>query len=313
MFWASIILPEEMGEIMGLARNRWLMLLLLMALSCAPVRPQEAEEVIKVDISLVTVNVSVTDARGRHLSGLRAEDFLVTDEGDPVRLDFFNSQGSASIIFVVDMSSSMRGEKWQRLKAGMKKFLATAREGNDYTLIAFSDAPQLIASSVGAEELWQKFSGLKPSGQTALYDALLLGLSALEQVAQRHKALVLLSDGQDNSSHAGLPHVQQEVLTHRASIYTVGILLHKHDLFVWEHDGRELLNQLAAATGGLVLFPALEEIRGVLETINADLSNQYSLSYYSPSRVPGWRRIQVNLTRDSSRLNLRYQQRYLIR
>ena len=284
--------------------------LFLTLLSWAAVRAQEPHEVIRVDTALVTVNVSVADDKGRPLSGLQAADFLVTDEGQPMKLAFFDGQGPASIVFVVDLSASMHGEKWQRLKAGLKKFLAAAHEGNDYTLITFSDTPHLLACSVSAAELWQHFSELKPDGHTALYDAVLLGLSALERIPQRHKALVLLSDGQDNRSHESLARVQQAALAHRATIYTVGILYgHREGV----RTGQELLNQLAAATGGLVQFPALDEIREVLETISADVSSQYSLSYSPPDKGPGWRQIQVRLARETRRLNLRYQQRYLIR
>ncbi|MDQ3134027.1 MAG: VWA domain-containing protein [Acidobacteriota bacterium] len=292
------------------ASNRWITAMLLTLLSWASVRAQDAEEVIRVDTALVTVNVSVADAKGRRLSGLQAEDFRLTDEGQRMQLEFFDGQGPASIVFVVDISSSMQGEKWKRLKAGLKKFLAKARVDNDYTLIAFSDTPQLIVCSVNAAELWQNFSELKPSGNTALYDAALLGLNTLERVPQRHKALVLLSDGVDTTSRAGLSRVQQEALAHRATIYTVGIL---YGFMEGVRKGQELLNQLADATGGLVQFPALDEIREVLETINDDVGSQYSLSYYPPHKAPGWRQIQVSLAPETRHLNLRYQRRYLIR
>jgi Ca-activated chloride channel homolog len=287
---------------------------MLVAVSCwASVSAQVAEDVVRVDIALVTVNVAVTDGKGRHISELKVGDFFVSDEGKPVRLEFFDTQGPTSIIFVVDVSSSMRGEKWKSLMAGMKKFLANAREGNDYTLISFNEAPRLIARSVSAQDLWREFSSLKPSGNTALYDAILLGLTTLERVPQRHKSLVLLSDGQDNSSAATLRTVHQEMLAHRASIYTVGLGIHGYNFPATEPQARELLNQLAKATGGLVFFPRPDEIRTVLVGINADLSSRYSLSYYPPDKTPGWRRIQVNLTPSHSRLSLRYQQQYLIR
>jgi hypothetical protein len=62
-----------------------------------------------------------------------------------------------------------------------------------------------------------------------------------------------------------------------------------------------------------VLFPKAERIPAVLELISADLSGQYSLSYYPPDKVPGWRRVQVTIAQNSNRLNLRYQSRYLMR
>jgi VWFA-related protein len=277
----------------------------------ASVQAQDVD-VVKVDVALVTVNVNVSDGKGHSLASLKAEDFKVTDEGHPVALGFFESQGPASIVFVVDISSSMKGSKWRSLKAGLKKFLARAPEGNDYTLVAFSDSPQLIARSVPAAELWRSLNGLQPSGETALYDAVLLGLNILQETPQLHKTLVLFSDGEDNCSRAGLPAVQQEALAHRATIYTVGILP-EQDLLPFERIGKELLKELATTTGGLVHFPSSSEVCEVLKRINADVSNQYSLGYNPPDKTPGWRRIQVNLAQDTRRLNLRYQQRYLMR
>jgi VWFA-related protein len=269
-------------------------------------------DVITVDTTLVTVNVSVTDTKNRQLKDLRLADFQVTDEGKVVRPEFFDSQGPESIVFLIDVSSSMKGEKWKNLRAGLKSFLKKGREGSDYTLIAFNEKPELIVSAVNAEQLWQSFNRLQPNGETALYDALLLGLEALERAPQRHKALVLLSDGEDNCSHAGLSLIEQETLAHRATIYPVGILLDKGQS-PYQATGKKLLNELAAATGGLVLFPEAYRIPAVLEQISANLSSQYSLSYYPPDKAPGWRHVQVTVAQNTKPLKVRYQQRYLMK
>jgi hypothetical protein len=73
---------------------------------CASVHAQEVE-VIKVDVALVTVNVNVSDGKGRPLSSLKAEDFQVTDEGQSVTLGFFECQGPASIVLVVTTTGGL--------------------------------------------------------------------------------------------------------------------------------------------------------------------------------------------------------------
>lgn len=294
------------------ANHRWMAAAILAIIFCATGKAQDFE-VLKVDVALVTVNVNVSDPKGRPFSSLKAEDFQVTDEGQTVALGFFESQGPASIVFVVDISSSMKGSKWRSLKAGLKEFLVRAPAGNDYSLIAFSDRPQLLARSVDAPELWRILDGQQPLGHTALYDAMLLGLNTLGHVPRRHKSLVLFSDGEDNVSRVGLPAVQQEALTQRATIYTVGILPNDPTLLAYGPDGQRLLNELATTTGGLVHFPVPGKLDEVLRKINADMSNQYSLGYYPPDKTPGRRRIQVNLAQDAGALKLRYQQSYLIR
>jgi len=292
--------------------NRVIWAVIFALFSWASVQAQDLE-VIRVDVALVTVNVNVSDGKGRLLPSLKAQDFKVTDDGQPVALEFFQGQGPASIVFVVDTSSSMRGSKWRNLKAGLKEFLKRAPQGNDYTLVAFGDSPRLITNSVRADELWRSLKSLQPVGNTALYDAMLLGLNILVQVPQPHKTLILLSDGEDNFSRATLPVVQQKAFAHRTTIYTVGILPDDRSLLAYGSNGIRLLDELATATGGLVNFPAQEEVGEVLKKINADVSSHYSLGYYAPTKKPGWRRVQVSLAQDTTGLNLRYQQRYLVR
>jgi VWFA-related protein len=164
---------------------------------------------------------------------------------------------------------------------------------------------------VNAEQLWASFKSLQPNGDTALYDALLMGLETLEGVPQRHRALVLLSDGEDNSSHASLANVQQQALAQRSTIYPIGILLDQR-LWPAQTNGKNILSELAAATGGLVRFPEARHIPDVLELIAADLNSQYSLGYYPPDKIAGWRNIQITIP-NSQRLNLRYQARYLMK
>ena len=293
--------------------NKWILALGVVIISWASAVAQDPVDVIKIGVDLVTVNVSVTEKKGHPVMGLQRENFFVTDEGKQVSLEFFDSNGPASIVFVVDISSSMRGDKWENLMKAMKKFLATAHEGSDYTLIAFGDRAQLLARAVNASELWRDLASLRPYGMTALYDGMLLGLNALEWLPQRHKALVLLSDGEDSFSRSCLSDVQRAARTHRATIYTVGLLLQLHEFTPWQPNGKELLEKLTSATGGLMLLPAPEQIRGVLEQINADVSGHYCLSYYPPDSVTGWRRIQVAIARRPQQVNLRYQERYLRR
>lgn len=291
------------------ARNTLLAVLLAFSLY-VPMMAQDAD-VIKVSVDLVTVNVAVTDSKGRPVADLLAQDFLVKDQHKPVELKFFDAQGPASIVFVVDISTSMGGDRWRALRAGLKKFLTSARENNDYTLITFSNMPQLVARSVNAEALWQHFNSLKPSGHTALYDGVLLGLKALDQLPQRQKAVVLLSDGQDNSSAATLQEVQREIFNERATIYTIGMVFNHYEYSGIDRAGRELLQVLADVSGGLAYLPQPSQLRETLEKISADVRSQYSLSYYPPDKAPGCRHILVS-TQGERQLKLRYQERYVM-
>jgi VWFA-related protein len=293
-------------------KNHWLPAIVLVFFCSTAMLAQEPEDVIKTNTNLVTINVSVNGDKGRPLAGLRPENFLVTEQEKQMRVEFFDNSGPASIVFVVDLSTSMRGPKWQSLKAAMKDFLAKAPSGNDYTLIGFSDSPSVIARSVNEDELWHVMNKLAPSGHTALYDAMLVGLNALTEIPHRHKALVLFSDGEDTSSRAVLSAVRQEMLMRRATIYTVGILSKYDSPLPDGRTGKELLKELASASGGMAYFPSAEGIKRVLKEIRSDLSGQYSLSYYPVESSPGRRRVQVRIMQAEQTAKLRYQQYYTI-
>lgn len=293
--------------------NRLAFTLIVLLATLTGVRAQDLE-VLKVEVDLVTVNVAVTDRGKRPITGLRASDFRVKEEGLPVELEFFDADGPASIVFVIDSSASMGNERWKKLRAGLKKFLAKARADNDYSLIAFGDQAQLLAQTVNSAELWLAFNKLKAAGNTALYDGVLLGLDALKLARQRRRALVVLSDGQDNSSRATLLEVQRDAAIRRATIYSVGVRVgesyaHRRN---FEVAGEEILERLAATTGGLSSFPNPDEIPTVLSKINADITSQYTLGYYAPGEEPGLRSLEISVV-STAHLSLRYQQRYLKR
>lgn len=266
--------------------------------------------VIRVNTDLVTVNVSVSDRKNRPLTGLGAGDFVVTEDGKPVSLDFFSGSGPASIVIVLDISSSME-PKTPALRKAFKRFLTGAHADNDYTLITFNASPRLIASSMNSNALWQEVSHLDTFGETALYDAILLGLDALEKTPQRHRALVVLSDGDDNRSRATLAEVGEAVSARHATVYTIGILAGTKWANEFDRRSRELLLQLAEVTGGIVRLSKPEDLAKALIDISYDLRNQYCLGYYAPEGTPGWRHLQVSLVSSERSHNLRHKQKYL--
>lgn len=309
------MIPRFLSSFMLIScRSKLFLAIVFAALFSAPAQAQD-EDVIKFNVDLVTVNIAVKDGKGRSLLGLRPQDFRITDENNPVVPEFFDSEGPASIIFVVDMSSSMRGEKWNGLIAGLRDFLKKARNSNDYTLITFGSSAQVLAQSVSAAELLNRLRELKPYGDTALYDGVLLGFDALKQAPKRHKALVLISDGEDNSSRLGLAEVERSASASRTTIYSIGLLLKDQCSAGYKNacKGQETVSKLAKVSGGLAFFPDSQELSSVLKEISSDVSSQYSLSYYPLNRRSGWRQVHVALAETERQSKLRYQQRYLMR
>lgn len=269
-------------------------------------------DVIKTDTNLVTLNVSVTN-KNRPIANLTAQDFAISDAGVPVKTEFFEAQGPTSIVFVIDTSTSMRGVKWENLTFGLKEFLHKQSKDTEYTLVVFSDKPLLVAQALDAKELWKDYSTIRPDGETALYDGLALGLDQISCLARHHKAVVLLSDGEDNKSSNDLAAIQQVVFKTHTTIYAVGILLSPRDGPTTQWRDRKLLEDLATQTGGLSFFPRPDGIDKVLSNISREIASQYSFGYYAANPTTGWRDVDVRLLRQIKDANLRYPARYLLK
>ena len=313
MIARSFFVPPPGSQVLICAINAFLLAAFVATYSLPALA--QSDETITFNVDLVTVNIAVKDRKGRALLGLKPQDFLLTDENSPVIPEFFDSEGPASIVFVVDTSSSMSGMKWKSLMSGLKDFLKKASDRNDYTLIAFGNSARLLATSVSAAELSVHLGELKPDGDTALYDGVLFGLNVLKRVPQRHKALVLISDGEDNSSHQNLAEVEKEAWCGRTTIYSIGILLKQYCKIGLKDAcrGQEIIKELAKVSGGLAFLPDSHELSDVLKEINSDVTSQYSLSYYPPDKKAGWREVRVALTPADRKPRLRYQERYLLK
>ena len=268
-------------------------------------------DIIKTATKFVTLNVSVTK-KDRPVTGLVDHDFRILDNGATVTPEVFEAQGPASIVFVVDTSTSMRGEKWRNLKEALKEFLRKQQGTTDYTLVVFNDAASLISQAIDAGDFWKAFTAIRPGGETALYDGLATGLDQINYLARHRKAVVLLSDGEDNKSKMDLPAIEHLVFKTHTTIYAVGIVVDSSQPD--RYRGRDLLQQLASSTGGLSFFPTADRVESVLLTINAEIASQYSFGYYaSNAATPGWRNVDVQLTRSFKDTTLRYPFRYLLK
>ena len=297
-------------------------LLLIMCAITAPLaqtpteQPTEEYDIVKIDTNLVILNISVTDQKNHPITGLKSNDFLIKDEGATITPQFFHSERPASIVFIIDISGSMDGSKWHNLKTALKQFLKKQQDSN-YTLIVFNETPLRLASSITPDAFWNLFRNLTPDGDTALYDGLLLGLDQTHYLLTDHKAIILLSDGEDNRSKSNLGLVQQKVFDTHTTIYAVGILSNTEIVSPKKplKPGHQLLTDLASTTGGLSFFPTPEKIESTLIKITAEITNQYSFGYYPANKTPGWRTIEVDLLKSNLPRNtkLRYQNRYLFK
>jgi Ca-activated chloride channel homolog len=264
----------------------------------APAPPLKGAEdkPIAVSTELVSLQVSVTDKKSRSVPGLNQGDFAIYEDGVRQEISFFSDQDTpAAVGFVLDVSASMTGEKIRRAREAVARFIPTSHEEDEYFLIGFNEHPQLLLEGArGSEAMLSRISGVQPQGATALYDAVAFGLAQMARSHLRKRALIVLSDGEDNSSLLDLGRVRRILRESDVIIYTVLI-----GPLRLRSNGGMVMDDLASTSGGKSYFPSdSERMSEAFEQIALELRRQYSIGYTPSNFVADgkWRRIEVKLT-----------------
>ena len=253
-----------------------------------------------VNTDLVTLTVSVTDAGGRAVAGLDQSLFTVLDNKVPQKISFFaDDDAPASIAVVFDTSASMSGEKLVRAKEALARFIQTTDERDEYFLVDFdSRARLLLDRTQDSDAVLRKLTYVQPRGNTALYDAVYLGLETVMRGAYSKRAVILISDGEDNDSRYSFNELRQRLRESDAIIYAVGtvgnFLPHKGSL-----DGKATLEELASASGGKAFFPhGASAMSEAFERIALELRHLYSIGYHPDDFVADgrWHRLKVKVS-----------------
>jgi Ca-activated chloride channel family protein len=254
--------------------------------------------VLKTEVELVLVPVSVTDPRQRLVSGLTAEIFQLFEGKKPQEIRHFSSEDvPVSIGIILDASGSMR-DKMGRVRQAVAQFCDEANPQDEFFMVVFSDAPRLATDfTTNSEDLEKDLLFTQPKGSTALLDAIYMGLHKMKQARYAKKALLIISDGGDNHSLYSEREVKSAAKESDVMIYAIGTF----DRYVptpEEMRGPTLLAELADPTGGQAF--TLEngvELASVARHIGRALRTQYVLGYRPAemTRDGKWHKIQVKL------------------
>src|SRR5437867_11092253 len=172
-----------------------------------------AQETLRVNVSLVTVGVQVTDWLGRDVRGLKVENFSIFDNGVPQRIEFFSDEEQPITLgSLLDRSDSMSyNAKLDRAKEAAVALVKSAHEGSEYFYLPFDDHVKLAADLTSdPHEIETAIANTTLGGGTALYDAVLEGLSRSATALQPRQVVVIISDGADQHSIHPLVEVRSE-------------------------------------------------------------------------------------------------------
>jgi VWFA-related protein len=175
---------------------------------------------------LINVTVTVTDANGRFVPGLTRDDFVVYEDGRPQVVQQFDSDRvPVSLGIALDTSGSMAGEKIQAAQAALNRFLFDLLGKNDQVfLYRFDSQPQLIQGWTSDRGAVSRALGTANArGGTALYDTVAEAIPLAQKGSERKKALLVISDGEDQNSHLGLRDAQQLIRESEVLVYGIAI------------------------------------------------------------------------------------------
>jgi len=257
--------------------------------------------VIKSDIDMTLVNVTVTDPLDRLVTGLEKEHFRVFEDGIEQEVQTLSSEDvPVSIGLVFDMSSSM-SDKVEKAREAAVEFMRTANPRDQFFLVSFNDRAELTSGFTSSvDELQTRMMFTSSHGRTALLDAVYLGLSQMRGAHNSKRALLIISDGGDNHSRYNENDVKNYLKEADCQLYAIGIFdpIGIRSRTTEELEGPSLLSEMTEMTGGRV-FPVgnLGELPDIAAKIGMELRNQYVLGYKSSNarRNGAWRKIRVKM------------------
>ncbi|MFN2501239.1 MAG: VWA domain-containing protein [Pyrinomonadaceae bacterium] len=283
--------------------------------STPPIEDPDGPVRIKTD--LVTLTATVTDGFGRYVSGLNKNAFTITDGNQEQEITFFSdSDAPVSIGILFDVSGSMSSEKIRKARKALERFVTTSHPNDEYFLIAFNNRAQLLMDRTrDGEALLRKLTLVQPKNNTALYDAVYLGVERVTRGAHQKKALLVISDGQDNASRYNFGEVRRLMKESDVVTYSVGILDRGDSSSALGMQGQSFLDELSSVTGGKSFYPQTDvEMDEIFERIALELRHQYSIGY-TPKDFQAngkWRKVKVKVKppRGLPRLTVRSREGY---
>ena len=240
------------------------------------------------NVNLVLVPVTVTDPFTRIVTGLRKENFEIFENNLPQEIRYFYSQDAPISVGVIFDTSWSMAQAINLEREAVVEFMKTSNPEDEFFLISFSNQPKLMQDFTQDDAaIRSELVYTVPNGDTALLDAIYLGLSKMRNARYPRKALLIISDGGENNSRYNQKDIRRIAPESDVQIYTIGIA------------GRDyapgFLRAITDGTGG-GLFTG-EDLADTAVKISAALRNEYVIGYISkdPIRDGKWRKIKVML------------------
>jgi VWFA-related protein len=259
-------------------------------------------------VDTVQVTVTVTDGNGRLITDLTKDDFEITEDGTPQKVtQFTGDRVPVSLGVLLDDSDSMRGQRIVDARDAFDRFVVDLLEPVDEAFVAtFNHEPRIVTPwKQPPAALAHALDEVRPSGGTAIYDALVAFTPMLDRRSNIRAALVLISDGRDTASDRTLQQAREAIRRTDAFVYAIAI--DEADSRESTRVNPEALRDITGPSGGYTeVVRDAADLAPATERIANELNHQYTIGY-TASRPPDgtWRNIRVRVTTHDYRTRAR--------
>ena len=263
---------------------------------------QGAVAVFKAHTDLVLIPVTVTDILNRFVLGLRKEDFQLSEDGVQQNVTLFSGEDAPLSVGVIFDESGSMSYKLKTSRDAATQLLTALDKEDQAFLVEFADSAKVSVPFTGPrEDIQTALKNAQARGQTAMLDAIDTGLVEMKKAKNSRKAIVIVSDGGDNSSHYAAAQIEGLVREADVQVYAMGVFDPVFSLgsAPEEISGPRLLSEIASQTGGRAYAAAVPgDLPSVANRIAVELRNQYVLGYYpkNKTRDGKYRTVKLNVS-----------------
>ena len=264
----------------------------------APALPQQSDQVIKLQTDLVTVDATVTDKNGNFIRKLKAEDFIVYEDGQPQKLEFFEANEEAAltrslaVVFALDKSGSIKPEEIDKEREATENFVKLVRPESLFAVLTFSSDIRVLQDFTSEpQKIGQAFRKIgEVTGSSRIFGTIDRAVSMLKRAPRfrggrrLRRVVIVITDGFDN-----LDTTDQQDLIRRANdaevtVYSITL----PSYMPGPGTGRIMtlldVSRIVPLTGGSDFSADTKDFTPVFKAIAEEIRSGYTLAYYPPEK-----------------------------
>jgi Ca-activated chloride channel family protein len=259
----------------------------------------QALQTFRGSVTTVEIPVTVTDSNNRLIIGLTKDDFEVFEDGDEQPVTQFSDQRTpVSVGVLLDISDSMRGQPIVDARGALDRFMADLLDGGDEAFVgAFNHLPRILVPwTAPPAQLAGKLAAERPTGGTAIYDAIFASTSMFQRRQRTRAAMIVVSDGADTASDHSLAQTRETLRRSDAFVYAIAIDS-ATERRVSTRVNPAALREITGPSGGYTeVVRSYEDLGPATQRIAEELNSQYTLGYATMRPQDGsWRTIRVRV------------------